>query len=330
MTTHPTPVHGSIDRAYARFVSRLPEHLAAVAVDLPHRLGLTPNAGTPWSRVFNNPAVLGFPMLLLAGTARVSAEARTRAGAAHLFAIIGAFGMDRIDDGQIVVGAAERAIIDRIRRARDEALAPLLAEAPDVTFDYAEGERLTAESVQEERAAAAGRGAVTMDRYRAVSWKKQGLAFPACVAAAAAAGFSPEEQRQVEAVVAGAALGLQYRDDVVDWMDDLGQGFAWAPALLSAPPAGPAAAADLQDRLHAEGVLVRLLEMSSAAFGEAAEAASALGAEALATWARGQAEITAGLAEREAESPGFAVAWERDRKARRERQQATEAAVAAA
>lgn len=330
MTSHATPVHAAIDRTYAHFVNRLPEHLATIAADLPHRLGLTPHAGTPWSRIFNNPAVLGFPMLLLAGAGRVAPETRNLAGAAHLFAIIGAFGMDRIDDGQIVVGMGERAIIDRVRKARDEALAPLLAEAHAVTFDYAEGERLTAESVQEERAAAASRDPITMDRYLSVSWKKQGLAFPSCLAAAAAAGFSPEERQQVEAVVAGAALGLQYRDDVVDWEDDLAQGFAWAPALVAQPPAGPATVAELQERLHAEGVLVRLLEMSSAAFGAAAEAASSLGAEALATWARGQAEITAGLAEREAETPGFAVAWERERKARREQQQVAGAAVAAA
>ncbi|MFT3767952.1 MAG: hypothetical protein QM820_21080 [Minicystis sp.] len=330
MTTHATPVHAAIDRTYARFVSRLPQHLATIAADLPHRLGLTPNAGTPWSRVFNNPAVLGFPMLLLGATGRVSPELRDRAGAAHLYAIIGAFGMDRIDDGQIVVGAGERAIIDRVRHARDEALSPLLAQAPEVTFDYAEGERLTAESVKEERRAAAGHDPITMDWYLSVSWKKQGLAFPASLAAAAAAGFSPEDQRRVEAVVAGAALGLQYRDDVVDWMDDHAQGFAWAPSLLAQPPSGPATAEALQERLHAEGILVRLLEMSSAAFTEAAEAATALGAEALATWARGQAEITAGLAEREAATPGFAVAWERDRKARREQQQATVAATAAA
>jgi hypothetical protein len=329
LMTHATPVHATIDRTYARFVSRLPAPLSPLAVDLPHRLGLTPHAGTPWSRVFNNPVVLGFPMLLLPGTKRVSPELAELAGAAHLFAIIGAFGMDRIEDGQIVVGPGERAIIDRVRRARDEALAPLLACARG-TFDYAEGERLTAESVEEERAVAAGREPATQERYLAVSWKKQGLAFPACLAAAAAAGFSPEAQRQVEAVVAGAALGLQYRDDVVDWKDDLAQGFAWAVALLAQPPAGPATVAAFEERLRAEGVLVHLLEMSSAAFSAAAEAASALGVEALASWARGQAEITAGLAEREADSPGFAVTWERERKTRREQQQVAGATVTAA
>jgi hypothetical protein len=323
LSTHPTPVHAAIDQTYARFVSRLPEHLATVASDLPHRLGLTPNAGTPWSRVFNNPAVLGFPMLLLAETGRVAPDVQKLAGAAHLFAIIGAFGMDRIDDGQIVVGVAERAIIERVQRARDEALAPLLARGDEGSFDYARGERLTAESVDDERAVASGREPATLERYLDVSWKKQGLAFPASLAAADAAGFSAEDRRLVEAVVEGAALGLQYRDDVVDWEDDHARGFAWAPALLAEAPAEAAPVEAVRDRLHAEGVLGRMLEMSRAAFASAADAARALGAESLALWALGQAEITADLADREATTPGFAVAWERERKARRERQQVT-------
>jgi hypothetical protein len=320
---HSTPVHAAIDRIHDRFVADLPDDLAAIARDLPHRLGLTPHAGTPWSRVFNNPAVLGFPMLLLAG---VSGELRDSAAAAHLLAIIGAFGMDRIDDGQVVVGLRERALIERIRRARDAALAPLLARVPAFTADYAWGERVTAESVADERATAEGRAPATLERYLAVSWKKQGLAFPASLAAAAAAGLSPAALRRVEAVVAGAALGLQYRDDVVDWLDDHAQGFAWAPALFVQRSA-ELDTDSLAAQLHARGGLVHLLEMSRDAFASAADAATALGAEALAGWAREQAELTADLARREATAPGFAVAWERERKARRERRQVLEAAA---
>lgn len=324
--SHGTFVHEGIDRIYASFVSELPADLAAVALDLPHRLGLTPHPGTPWSRIFNNPAVLGLPMLLLL---RAPDELRRSATAAHLFAIIGAFGMDRIDDGQIAVGLRERAILERVRRARDAALAPLLATAPACGFDFAWGERLTAESVAEERATASGSEPATMARYLAISWKKQGLAFPAALVAAAAAGFSPDDQRRVLAVVAGAALGLQYRDDVVDWVDDLAQGFAWAPAMF-ARPVQRAAHETLAARLHVEGGLVQLLDMASEAFGSAADAAQSLGAEVLAAWAREQADVTAGLARREALTPGFAVAWERDRKARREQRQVLGTAVAAA
>lgn len=319
-------VHEGIDRTYARFVRELPAELAAIAHDLPHRLGLTPNPGTPWSRVFNNGAVLGLPMLLLADS--VPPEIARTAAAAHLFAIIGAFARDRIDDGQVVVGLRERAIIERLHRARDAALAPLRALAPSFIRDFAWAERMTTESVAEERATAAGQEPATLARYLGVAWKKQGLAFPAALAAAAAAGLPAEAQRQIEAVVAGAALGLQYRDDVVDWEDDLAHGFAWAPAVFASASTAPASIPTLAAYLHASGGLVRMLDMSSAAFGSAANAATALGAEALATWAREQAELTAELARREAADPGSAVSWERERKARRERRQAP--AVAAA
>lgn len=319
-TAQNTPVHQAIDSAFARLVASLPPHLAAVARDLPHRFGLTPNPGTPWSRVFNNAAVLGFPALLL-GDKPVPQELRERAVEAHLFSIIAAFGMDRIDDGQITVGAAERTLIDIVRRARDQALAPLLANLPEGAFTFAHGERVTAESVEEERAVFAGRAPATIERYLAVSLKKQGMAFPASMAAAAAAGWSAEAQRQVEALVAGAALGLQYRDDVVDWMDDLELGASWPVALLEHAPAAATVEA-IEQQLHSEGWLVRLLEMSSGAFRQAAIAAEHLGATALATWAYGQAERTAALAELEAVSPGSAVRWERARRAQREAQQA--------
>ncbi|HMY14806.1 MAG TPA: hypothetical protein PKA58_00690 [Polyangium sp.] len=315
-----TPVHDAIDAAYGRLVASLPARLATVAMDLPHRFGLTPNPGTPWSRVFNNPAVLGFPALLL-GDPRASKEIRQSALEAHLFAIIAAFGMDRIDDGQITVGAAEVALIDIIRRARDRALARLNAGTANEMHCFSWGERVTQESVAEERAVFVRGESATMERYRAVSWKKQGLAFPASLAAVAAAGWNETEQKLVERLVAGAALGLQYRDDVVDWMDDFEVDASWPVAMLQDAPQ-EATVEEIEERLHIEGGLVRLLEMSSDAFHDAGCAAEALGVAALASWAFGQAEHTAALAEREAVSPGYAVRWERARRAQREQQQA--------
>lgn len=314
------PIHEAIDSAYARLVATLPDRLVDIARDLPYRFGLTPNPGTPWSRIFNNAAVLGFPALLL-NQQRVSKEIRQRAIEAHLFAIIAAFGQDRIDDGQIQVGAVEHALINYVRRARDRALAPLLAMAPDSTFSFAWGEKVTGESVDAERAVSSGQKKATLEHYRDVSWKKQGLAFPASMVAVAAAGWSAEEKRHVEALVTGAALGLQYRDDVVDWMDDFGFGFSWPVAMLQ-NGSQSATIEEVEQKLHVERALVRLLEMSSAAFHDAAIAAEALGAGALATWARGQSEQTMGLAAKEAENPGFAVRWERARRAQREQQQA--------
>lgn len=313
-------VHEAIDSAYERLVATLPARLATIARDLPYRFGLTPNPGTPWSCVFNNAAVLGFPALLLASQ-RVSKEIRQRAIEAHLFAIIAAFGRDRIDDGQISASAAEYALIDIVRKARDRALAPLLELAPEMTMTFAWAEEVTAQSVEAEHAVFTGQTPATLDLYRAVSWKKQGLAFPASMVAVAAAGFAAEEKRHVEALVTGAALGLQYRDDVVDWMDDFQVGASWPVAMLH-DVAEASTMEAVEQRLHAERALVRLLEMSRQAFHDAGLAAEALGASALASWAFGQAEVTAGLAEKELANPGYAVQWERTRRARREQQQA--------
>jgi hypothetical protein len=319
-TAQINPVHEAIDSAYDRLVATLPPRLATIARDLPYRFGLTPNPGTPWSRVFNNVAVLGFPALLLSSP-RVSKEIRQRAIEAHLFAIIAAFGQDRIDDGQIKVGAAECALIDIVRNARDRALAPLLAKAPEMKMTFAWGQEVTNESVEDERAVFMGQTQATLDLYRAVSWKKQGLAFPATMVAVAAAGFGAEEIRQVEVLVTGAALGLQYRDDVVDWMDDFALGASWAVEMLQ-DAAEVTSIEELEQRLHRERTLVSFLEMSRQAFFEAGVAAEALGATQLASWAYGQAEVTAGLAEKELVQPGYAVQWERTRRAQREQQQA--------
>jgi hypothetical protein len=319
-TAQHTSVHEAIDSAYERFVATLPDRLTTMARDLPYRLGLTPNPGTPWSRVFNNPAVLGFPALLL-NAQQVTHEIRQRAIEAHLLGLIAAFGMDRINDGQIKVSAAEIALIDRIRRGRDRALAPLLASNPAAMCTFAWGEQVTAESVEDERAVFVGKESATPERYRVVSWKKQGLAFPASIAATKAAGWSTEKQKHVETLVTGAALGLQYRDDVVDWMDDFAVGASWPVALLKQPPA-ESTIETIEKQLDVEGCLVHLLEMSSDAFHQAGLAAEALGAAALATWAYSQAEQTAALAEREAVSPGYAVRWERARRTQREQQQA--------
>lgn len=314
------PVHEAIDSAFERLVVTLPARLAVIARDLPYRFGLTPNPGTPWSRVFNNAAVLGFPALLLS-TKKVSKEIRQRAIEAHLFAIIAAFGQDRIDDGQITVGAGEVALIEIIRKARDRALAPLLAQAPEMNMTFVWGEKVTTQSVEDERTVFTGQMKATLDLYRQVSWKKQGLAFPATMVAVAAAGFDAEEKKLVETLVTGAALGLQYRDDVVDWRDDFALGASWPVEMLQDAVEAESIEA-VEQRLHVERMLVGLLEMSYQAFHDAALAAEALGAQALAMWAHGQAEVTAGLAEKELTQPGYAVAWERTRKAQREQQQA--------
>lgn len=325
MSRHPAIVLHIIDHAFARFVADLPRDLQLVGEQLPHRLGLATAADTPWSAVFNNPVVLAMPQLLAAGT-RLQLPAAVLAAAteAHLFAIISAFGLDRIDDGQVLADPRLVAVIAHIRRARDLAFLRVLARASAGTPDYVWAEAVTRAANEREQHVLRHDPRCTLTTYLEVAAQKQGLAYPAALAAAAAAGWSPEDRAHVEAMITGAALGLQYRDDVVDWIDDHQRGGAWAVHLL-ATRGGPIARDlpqdELGERLHRAGVLPDLLHRASEAFARAAAAARALAIPDLAAWAQEQADLTTILAANEACNPGHAVAWEIARKHRREARQ---------
>lgn len=317
MTTHAAIVQSIIDHAYARFVADLPQDLQIVAETLPHRLGLTPHPAIPWSAVFNNAAVLAMPMLLAAGDRlRMPPAVRAAATEAHLFAIISAFGLDRVEDGQVAADDQVCAVLERLRRARDLAFLRVFARTDGRSPDFAWAEQTTRASQTGERRVLVDGEPATMTAYLTVALQKQGLAFPASLAAASAAGWSDEDRAHVEALITGASLGLQYRDDVVDWLDDQRRGGSWAVALLA-----DATATDpldeLADRLAHAGVLVDLLQRSTRAFAQAAAAAEALGVADLATWSREQAAITRDLADKESHRPGTAVAWELARLERR-------------
>lgn len=322
MANNSVIVQHIIDHVYAGFVAGLPRELQAVAIELPHRLGLATSPDTPWSAVFNNLAVLAIPQLLGAGQ-RVQLPPAVRAAAteAHLFAIISAFGLDRIVDGQIFAEPHIVAVIAQVRRARDLAFLRIVARASAGTVDYAWAEAVTRASQEAERRVLVDGQAGTLASYLEVSLQKQGLAFPAALAAAAAAGWSPEDRAHVEALITGAALGLQYRDDVVDWIDDQRRGGAWATELLAereGPVARDSPLDELAARLHGAGILTELLGRSSDAFARAAAAARALAIPDLAAWAQEQSDLTTQLAADEAITPGHAVAWEIARKQRRE------------
>ena len=323
MTTHAAIVQHIIDHAYARFVADLPHDLQAVADTLPHRLGLTPHPHVPWSAVFNNPAVLAMPLLLASGARlRMSPAIQAAATEAHLFAIISAFGLDRVEDGQVAADPHVRAVLDHLRRARDLAFLRVFARTDGHTPDFTWAESVTRASQTGEHHVLTDGHPATLAAYLEVSLQKQGLAFPAALAAAAAAAWTPEDRAHVDALLTGAALGLQHRDDVVDWIDDQTRGNSWPVALLAERPA-TTDIPTLTAHLHREAILVDLLRRSAAEFTRAAEAAAALGIPDLATWSKDQATLTLHLADAEAHLPGAAVAWEQDRLARRAaRQQA--------
>lgn len=311
-----------IDHAYARFVADLPRDLQLVGEQLPHRLNLASHPDTPWSAVFNNPIVLAMPQLLALGE-RLPLPAAVRAAAteAHLFAIVTAFALDRVDDGQVLADPRLLAVIAHLRRARDRAFLRVLARASAGTRDYAWAEATTRVAQEREQRVLHDGRPGTLAAYLEVSSHKQALAFPAALAAAAAAGWPRPDRDHLDALIAGAALGLQHRDDVVDWIDDHNRGGSWLTHLLveRSGPLPPGLPCDeLGERLHRAGILPDLLHRASEAFARAAAAARVLTIPDLAAWAQEQADLTTVLAADEARAPGHAVAWEIARKQRRE------------
>ena len=298
-----------IDGLYADFVDTLPEDLRDVARSLPVILGLAPTPAVPWSEVFSHAITLGAPGLVAEGTPGISAAVIRQATLAHLLAIIEAFGTDRILDGQIDAAPQLDAVLEHARRARDAALASVLAEpVPGLSYGHAEAE--TAAAIRAEQAILRSGEAVPWVRYLAVSHAKQRLGLPASLALARLAGWDARRRRTLGRLLDATWLGLQLHDDVVDWEDDLSRGGAWAASLA----AQIALRVDPRDRktipvsarrlVQESGVLRRMLEHSARSFRAARRRAAALGLTRLATWAR-EREVQVGeLARREAESPG--------------------------
>jgi hypothetical protein len=191
------------------------------------------------------------------------------------------------------------------------------ANEPPMTFASATEQLRRA--VVHEREVLEGRRAPSWALYREVSSKKQALSFPASVVAARAAGWTAEDEQLVHDVVEGVALGLQYRDDVVDWMEDHERGASWAVALSARSRAEDVTT--LAEVLHDRRILVRMLEMSRDEFMRASGAAAALGATQVARWAAGQAELTDYLARDERSDPGATVRWELRRRSTKTKRQ---------
>lgn len=323
MSPQTAHVAQTVDALFDGFVAKLPRKLKAPARDLPRRLGLTSVKNTPWSAVFSNPAVLGLPSLVLAnGRCPCSPATLHAAARAHLMATIGAIGITRIDAGQVSVTSVTAELVSQVQRLRNAALNHLDQGDAPVTWNWAQ--RQVWGASLGERTVFRGNEPATWESYRAIALMKQGLALPAILAAAKAEGWSSEVQQLAGEAIRGVMLGLQYRNDVLNWCEDHVRKASWAVALL--PP--ETAEIPVERRLAAHGVLVKMLELSRDAFERANVAAAALEAGHLAHWTAQQASLTGGLARMEAHCPGAAVSWSQKRRAYSERQQSVLAAVA--
>jgi hypothetical protein len=294
-----------IDAGWGRVCLRLPEGRRVTAASLAARLGLAP-PGVPWSQVFKHEVTLAAPALLTEAMPAAGEEQIDAAVVAHMLAVIDAFGRDRIADGQVESDDDLDALLDALRAERDRAAALL---DPAAVVELAAADHRTRRSIARERRLLWAVTPVTTLRYRAVSFGKQAVGFPATRALARATGVSGDRLAAMNELLAGVWLGLQHHDDVIDWEDDWSKGGAWSACLARgrATHIEASPGADLggvRREVLKSGVLETMLDLAAKSFGTAARRADELGCGRLAEWAAMRAGVTHELFIGEREAPG--------------------------
>ncbi len=311
-----------VDELYAAFVASLPRALAKEAQELAFTLRLAPSRGVPWSRVFGHEVTLAAPALVAEAMPYV-APARVRdAVMAQTFAVIEAFGTDRIEDKQIVRTDALVDVLTRIRAARDQATVRVCGTMRDASADFDAAHLRTLGAIRLERRLLTEGRPVTFSVYEDVSLGKQSVGFPPSMALALAAGWTEGQRLALRDVLESIWLGLQMPDDAVDWEDDQERGGSWAVSVArsldSSIEEGPADKARLRQLVWSSGVLARMLDRAATHYRRIERIGGSLGAGQLASWGRQRAIETEDLAKAESNHAGYAarahalIAWRRE------------------
>jgi hypothetical protein len=297
----------SIDALYEAFLERLPRSLRGPARSLPFRLRLAPDPGVAWSQVFGHAVTLEAPLLFAEALVGVTPAQIDEARRAHLFSVIGAFGTDRLADGQTAADPSLSALLRALRDARDVALVALCGSgARRLARDSDDS---TAHALERERALFLAGMAVDFASYEGTSAGKQSAGMLATVALARAVGHAAPIEDAIHRCLLDIAVGLQFVDDVCDWEDDARSGGAWAVLLAGGAWCGGAPSDEVQRRamVHDSRVLVAMLKEARVRFAAAADAARALGSSRVAEWARRQELAAAEAWANELRAPGYSV-----------------------
>lgn len=293
-----------VDELYDRFVDTVDEPLRPCARELPHALRLARRPEAKWSDVFGHEVTLLAPVFFAEAMPNVAEDKVNDALLAHAFAIVHAFGVDRIADGQVQEGEALLAVLERVRAARDGAMQRLRSGG---ALEFARAEATTARATSVERQVLSHKLAVPFDTYESISRWKQAPASPASLALATVAEWSDESRDVVQNTIEDIALGLQMHDDAVDWEDDAGQAGAWAVSLASHLVGESPDPRGCRQMVLDSGVLAELLLRASQHFAGAAIGASALGAGRLSEWCLERSRSLGSLAEVEVRNAGHVV-----------------------
>ena len=294
-----------VDHLYSRFVDSIDVPSREHARSLPHTLRLAPSPSARWSEVFTHEVTLAAPLLFAQGMSNVASEQVEDAVQAHALAVIGAFGKDRILDGQVEPTTELVSVLAAVRAERERAMDRLAGPTRD--YELADERALSAMKV--ERLLLVRARPMDLAMYQTISIAKQTPGFPASLALAHRAGWPEEACKDVHRTLEDIALGLQMHDDVVDWEKDAAAGGAWVVSLARAAPGwkGGRDETTLRQAVLDSGVAARLLVAASQRFACASVRADRLGATRLSGWCLDRASKLTALAEAEVRSAGYAV-----------------------
>jgi hypothetical protein len=300
-----------LDEIYAAFCGTIPADLQSVARELPYRLRMADSPTVPWSAVFLQDVTFAAPALFAQAMPQISPAKVRDAVLAHAFAVIDAFGTDRIEDRQIQGSPELEKVLGRIRHACEGALVRVAGDLSSDVTNYRRAHRAMLQAILAERRIMAERTFVDFDVYESTALGKAGVGTVASVSLARAAGWSPAECKAVAKTLDSIWLGLQCHDDVIDWEDDLKRDSSWAVRLtLSNGSEGrirPAEVEETRAMVLESGILARMLRRSARHFRAARKRAEALGARELAMWARKKEELARSLEQHERRNSGYAV-----------------------
>jgi len=290
-----------VDDLYEEFAAGLGGDLTAHARDLPRALRLAPVKDAPWSTVFMHEVTLAAPGLFVDAMPPLSILTVREAVRAHMFAVIDAFGTDRIEDGQVFLAEDALRVLEIVRAERDATLARLTSRSPGVHVDLAGADRATARALLRERQLLGEAASVDLATYERVSLAKQSAGVVASVTLARVAGCPPARCRAIQRTLESVAMALQMHDDVVDWEDDQARGGSWVVSLMrglerpSSEDAEDTGGKPLRMQVLGCDVLLRMLRRSRWHMRAAAARARALGATEMAVWARARTQSLAAL-----------------------------------
>jgi hypothetical protein len=302
-----------VDELYEAFAAGLDDELPGRARDLPYALRLAAHPGARWSDVFALEVTLGAPALFAQAMPYASEFQIREAVLAHLLAVIGAFGVDRIEDDQVEPSAHLLAVLAEARSVRDRTMARLCGGRTPADLEFATADLLILRAIRRERSLLLSARSADVQAYERASLEKQCVGWLATEALGRAAGCSPAARRAIKATLQSVALALQAYDDVVDWEEDLERGGSWAVCLMKTlrPETSTNECGPESSRVRAQvlrsGVLVALLERALWRLRRVRRRATALGLTRLAAWAASRATRFEALVAAERASAGYAV-----------------------